>query len=361
MRKLSGKAKNNNSPAAGREAADGAQPRHDAAQSLDLHPACAAWPEMSPTDLLALADDIAANGLREPITRTPDLQILDGRNRSLACVMAGVEPTFTVYSGDPWLYSISKNARRRHLTVDQVAMRVAQLATRGEGGDGSNQYGGATGSNEPVAPLEATMKLIGSPYLTGEPRAAIAGMAFFSGTGPTGATCVDCVYADDKSRRRDKTGLNGKCLKYASLMRGKSGPRFDLSAAACRYFEPAPKRAQSMSFAATSGKTPSPPWPARGGTEEPQTTGNDEMDMNKYGGDRYLKVEDIRASGPVRATIEAIEDGAFDKPVAALSNGDTVQLNQSNTRALIRAWGPNSDDWIGLEVELSIGQINFRG
>ena len=54
-----------------------------------LHPACAAWPAMSPSDLRNLADDIAANGLRDPVTLTPDGLLLDGRNRSAACFMAG--------------------------------------------------------------------------------------------------------------------------------------------------------------------------------------------------------------------------------------------------------------------------------
>jgi hypothetical protein len=62
----------------------------------------------------------------------------------------------------------------------------------------------------------------------------------------------------------------------------------------------------------------------------------------------------------MRVAIEAIEDGNFDKPVAALSNGDTVQLNQSNTRTLMRAWGPNSEDWIGREIELSIEQVTTK-
>jgi hypothetical protein len=120
--------------------------------SFELHEACAAWPEMSPAELRDLSDDIFANGLREPITLTPDGKILDGRNRTLACRMAGVEPKTTTFDGDPWLYSLSKNAHRRHLKPDQIAMIAARLATRNEGGDGSNQYGRATGPSGPVAP-----------------------------------------------------------------------------------------------------------------------------------------------------------------------------------------------------------------
>jgi hypothetical protein len=85
-----------------------------------LHPACAVWPEMSPAELSELADDIAARGLIEPIVLTPDGLLLDGRNRGLACLMAGVELTTVVYPGDPWAYSLSRNKHRRHMTVDKI-------------------------------------------------------------------------------------------------------------------------------------------------------------------------------------------------------------------------------------------------
>jgi hypothetical protein len=106
---------------------------------------------MPPKELTELADDIGAQGLRDPITQTPDGFILDGRNRAKACAMAGIEPTFTIFPGDPWLYSLSKNKHRRHMSSDQIALVAAMLATRGEGGDGSNQHIRATASNEVVA------------------------------------------------------------------------------------------------------------------------------------------------------------------------------------------------------------------
>ena len=97
---------------------------------FDLHPACAAWPEMNPKELGDLAEDIAAHGLHDSITLTSDGLLLDGRNRALACEMVGVEPTTKVFDGDPWLFSLSRNKHRRHMTTDQIAMIAAQLATR---------------------------------------------------------------------------------------------------------------------------------------------------------------------------------------------------------------------------------------
>ena len=112
-----------------------------------LHPACSAWPEMPPEALHELANDIAANGLHEPLTLTPDGRLLDGRNRALACEIAGVEPQTVVYDGDPALFSLSKNARRRHMSRDQIALVAARLATRGVGNPSFT-----IGSNEPIGP-----------------------------------------------------------------------------------------------------------------------------------------------------------------------------------------------------------------
>jgi hypothetical protein len=101
-----------------------------------LHPACEAWPEMPPKELQALADDIEVNGLRDPLTITTDGELLDGRNRALACVMAGVTPTFTTYAGsDPWEFSASRNKFRRHLSDSQLAMVAARWVTTSQGGD----------------------------------------------------------------------------------------------------------------------------------------------------------------------------------------------------------------------------------
>jgi hypothetical protein len=75
----------------------------------ELHEACSAWPQMELEALKELAEDIKANGLKEAIALTPDGKLLNGRNRALACEMAGYEipaDKVTTYSGDPWLYGL---------------------------------------------------------------------------------------------------------------------------------------------------------------------------------------------------------------------------------------------------------------
>jgi hypothetical protein len=94
---------------------------------MRLHPACQLFPPLGEEELRALADDIAANGLQNPIVLL-DGQILDGRNRFEACRIAKVEPRFTDFEGDdPLTWVISQNLVRRHLTAGQRAVIALDL------------------------------------------------------------------------------------------------------------------------------------------------------------------------------------------------------------------------------------------
>ena len=117
-----------------------------------VHPCADVFPMLSDVELGALAEDIAANGLREPIViwragaddSDQIISILDGRNRMEALARLGVRfrysglrpesrleaefpdgHTETVFrwclTTDPAAYVISANIRRRHLTKEQQA------------------------------------------------------------------------------------------------------------------------------------------------------------------------------------------------------------------------------------------------
>lgn len=87
------------------------------------HPAAELFPMMEPDALKELANDIKKNGLVQSITVFGG-QILDGRNRLVACQMAGVRPTFADWTGtgSPTAWVLSVNLHRRHLTPSQKGL-----------------------------------------------------------------------------------------------------------------------------------------------------------------------------------------------------------------------------------------------
>jgi site-specific DNA-methyltransferase (adenine-specific) len=93
-----------------------------------FHPACLLFPRLSDDELQALADDIRHNGLLTPIV-TLDGQILDGRNRLAACMIAGVKPRFVEWDGEgsPLAWVVATNLVRRHLTASQRAVVAFDL------------------------------------------------------------------------------------------------------------------------------------------------------------------------------------------------------------------------------------------
>lgn len=96
---------------------------------ISIHPAAMLFPMMGEKELSDLADDIAANGLIEPVVLYHG-EVLDGRNRLAACQLAGVEPHFAEVDGNvpsPTIYVLSKNLHRRHLTTSQRGAIAAEV------------------------------------------------------------------------------------------------------------------------------------------------------------------------------------------------------------------------------------------
>jgi len=85
------------------------------------------------------------------------------------------------------------------------------------------------------------------------------------------------------------------------------------------------------------------------------------MKVSEFMGSQFLRVEDLKETGPFRATIVDVKLGKFDKPDAYLGDGSILSLNTTNCRTLGRAYGDESDDWRGCEVELSIGEVEYQG
>jgi N6-adenosine-specific RNA methylase IME4 len=88
--------------------------------AVEIHEAANAFPIMASERLKELAEDIRANGLREPI-RLLNGKVIDGRNRLKACQMVDAKPRFETIANDvnPWAFVWSLNGQRRDLTADQ--------------------------------------------------------------------------------------------------------------------------------------------------------------------------------------------------------------------------------------------------
>jgi hypothetical protein len=96
-------------------------------KKLEFHPLSKRLPMLSAVELDELAEDIKKNGQRVPIV-IYEGKILDGRNRYLACLKAGVEPRSRDLPAkiDAAAYVISTNVFRRHLKPGERADFVAK-------------------------------------------------------------------------------------------------------------------------------------------------------------------------------------------------------------------------------------------
>jgi hypothetical protein len=95
------------------------------ATTLLPHPFAALFPALPPEELEQLVQDIKERGQLEPIVLHQG-RILDGRNRYKACQIAGVKPRIEEFDAKasrrtPEEFVLSRNLRRRHLSVGQKA------------------------------------------------------------------------------------------------------------------------------------------------------------------------------------------------------------------------------------------------
>lgn len=96
---------------------------------IEFHPAANIFPMMTGSEFEALKTNIEQNGLIQPIYLF-NKQIIDGRNRYLACLEMGVQPIFRDYEGkekDLLAFVISLNLQRRHLNTSQKACLAVEL------------------------------------------------------------------------------------------------------------------------------------------------------------------------------------------------------------------------------------------
>ena len=121
-----------------------------AAASLEFHELANIFPLLGEAEFSALAEDIRAHGVREPVVLYEG-RVLDGRNRYLASIAAGVDCPLTQFTGsDPAAFVVSLNLHRRHLSEGQRGLVAARLATLTRG-----RPSGEKQANLPVSQAEA--------------------------------------------------------------------------------------------------------------------------------------------------------------------------------------------------------------
>jgi hypothetical protein len=89
-----------------------------------------------------------------------------------------------------------------------------------------------------------------------------------------------------------------------------------------------------------------------------------DMDMREFLKATYITIAELNTGGGIpEASVAGAERGKkFDKPVLRLEvNGmpRLVGLNKKSLANLCRAWGAESDDWVGRKVSVDIGPSPF--
>jgi ParB-like chromosome segregation protein Spo0J len=117
-----------------------------------VHPLAARFPLLEGPEFDELVSSVKTDGLRKPIKKDAEGNIVDGRNRLRACMKAGVEPAFSQLNEHDDILTIilQENVLRRHLTASQRAMIAADLseATVGRPAKDSTSVSSATAAKK---------------------------------------------------------------------------------------------------------------------------------------------------------------------------------------------------------------------
>src|SRR3990167_4602051 len=131
----------------------------NALNGMRFHPVADIFPMMDEPEYEALKQDIMEHGLLEPVWLYED-QILDGRNRWLACQQLEKEAKTREYKGkDPVAFVISMNLKRRHLNSGQKATAAVTALPFLEEQARTRQTDAAEGTNAIRAKLIILNKL----------------------------------------------------------------------------------------------------------------------------------------------------------------------------------------------------------
>lgn len=189
---------------------------------MEFHPVAAIFPLMEGPDLDALTADIREHGLREAIW-TYEGKIVDGRNRYLACLAAGVEPRYREWSGTGSLvsFTLSLNLKRRHLSASQRAALAVEIEPffAKEAKERQRKHGG-TAPGQPATP----------PVLEKVPEEGPEEGPGVSGEMPASESTAPKRVSDRREARMEAaavTGTHGQYVSAAKTVLSKAPDLFD--------------------------------------------------------------------------------------------------------------------------------------
>lgn len=195
----------------------------------DFHPVANIFPLMSGDELQALVDDISLHGLQEPIWRHEG-KIIDGRNRFIACLKAGVSPKYRDWDGKGSLveFVVSLNLHRRHLSsgqraaagteIEELLAKEAKARQRASGGDKKSVAAKLAQKSveqivaQPIRapqPREQAAKIVGSnkKYITDAKKVREASPATFAKVKSGELTLPQAKRAVDRDEKRQALAI----------------------------------------------------------------------------------------------------------------------------------------------------------
>lgn len=134
---------------------------------MEFHDAANIFPMMTSEEMAGLVESISQGYDSQFPILTYESKILDGRNRYVACLKAGVEPVYSEWTGsDPVGFVVRANLDRRHLTSSQkaaIALEVErQLSAEAKKNESTRTVQGYQRVDNPIYALEQAAKMMGT-------------------------------------------------------------------------------------------------------------------------------------------------------------------------------------------------------
>ena len=78
------------------------------------------------------------------------------------------------------------------------------------------------------------------------------------------------------------------------------------------------------------------------------------MDARKFAS-KYVRPDNVRDGAIQTRIISVLEDDRYNRLLLELETGSQFALNDGNTNSLIKAFGHDTNTWIGREIQLELG------